>query len=57
MVIERVNEENVLSDISLDKFELERILSVSHGDADEALKEEGLGDKSLQDEKNVARRK
>ena len=57
MVIERVNEEKVLSDISLDKFELERILSVSHGDADEALKEEGLGDKSLQDEKNVARRK
>ena len=57
MVIERVNEEKVLSDISLDKFELERILSVSHGDADDALKEEGLGDKSLQDEKNVARRK
>ena len=57
MVIERVNEEKVLSDISLDKFELERILSVSHGDAFEALKEEGLGDKSLQDEKTVAKRK
>ena len=56
MVIERVNEEKVLSDISLDKFELERILSDSHGDADEAL-EEGFGDKTLQDEKNVARRK
>ena len=57
MVIERVNEEKVLSDIFLDKFELERILSVSHGYADEALKEEGLGDQSLQDEENVARRK
>ena len=52
MVIERVNEEKVLSDISLDKFELERILSDSHGDADEAL-EEGLGDKSLQDDKRI----
>ena len=57
MVIERVNEEKVLSDISLEKFELERILSVSHGDAFEALKEKSLGDKSLQDEKKVARRK
>ena len=47
MVIERVNEEKVLSDIFLDKFELERILSVSHGNADEAVKDKGLGDKSL----------